>query len=70
MPKLSARKFPQAIKEFLGWIQKKVTVEALLRMVADVFLINIAVLTSLALRLLYIVAVGAPEANINYREKF
>ena len=34
-----------------------------MRMVGDVLLINAAVLTSLMLRLLWIVAVGAPEAE-------
>ncbi len=70
MPKPSTSKLPPAISAIWDWLRQKVTLEALVRMVADAILINIAVLTSLALRLLYIVAVGAPEANINYREKF
>ncbi len=70
MPKTSNNAFLQAIKAPWYWIRKKATWEALLRMAADVVFVNVAMLSSLALRLLYIVAVGAPEAGINYREKF
>ncbi|HEY9089749.1 MAG TPA: hypothetical protein VIO36_16370, partial [Anaerolineaceae bacterium] len=70
MPKKSNSTSLPALKSAVEWIRKKATWEALLRMAADVAFVNIAVLASLALRLLYIVAVGAPEAGINYREKF
>lgn len=46
------------------------TVEGILRFVADAVLINLAVLASLAARLLYIVAYGNPAANIDYTQTF
>jgi nucleoside-diphosphate-sugar epimerase len=52
----------------LKWIQKKLSLEGAIRLVADAVLVNTAVLVSLAARLLYIVAYGNPDANINYRE--
>ena len=39
-------------------------------MCADAILINLAILASLAARLLYIVAVSNPDANLHYRETF
>lgn len=68
MPKPFILEFQDWIKNLTGWIRKKATLDALVRMAADTLLINIATLSSFALRLLYIVAVSAPEANINYRE--
>lgn len=70
MPKPYTKSFPQWISALISWIRKKATFDALVRMAADVVLINTAVLASLALRLLWIVAVGAPEAGIKYRETF
>ncbi len=70
MPTPSGRNFPSLISGFFHWIRKKATLDALLRMAADTVLINTAVISSLALRLLWIVAVGAPEAGINYRATF
>lgn len=70
MPKPSIKELPRSLNILIGWIRKKATLDALLRMAADTILINIGILASLALRLLYIVAVGAPDANINYRETF
>ncbi len=70
MRRISIKNLPPWLNQILTQIRRKVTVDSLVRMAADVLLINTAVLSSLALRLLWIVAVGAPEANINYRETF
>jgi nucleoside-diphosphate-sugar epimerase len=70
MPKPFINSLQQWSKALIHWIKKKATLDALLRMLADIILINVSILTSLALRLLYIVGVGAPEAGINYRETF
>jgi len=51
-------------------ILSKVSVEALIRVIADALLINIATLSALAVRLLYIVAFSDADANINYRTTF
>jgi nucleoside-diphosphate-sugar epimerase/sorbitol-specific phosphotransferase system component IIC len=47
---------------------RRIHFEGLLRLLADGVLINLAVLMSLAARLLYIVAYGNPDADINYQE--
>jgi nucleoside-diphosphate-sugar epimerase len=52
------------------WMKSKITFEGLLRLIADTIIINLAILTSLAARLLYIVASGNPEAGINYQATF
>jgi nucleoside-diphosphate-sugar epimerase len=54
----------------LQGIRNKVSIEALIRVVADALLINIATLAALAARLLYIVAFSDLDANINYRTIF
>jgi len=51
-------------------ILSKVSVVAVIRVVADALLINIATLSALAVRLLYIVAFSEPEVNLNYRTTF
>jgi nucleoside-diphosphate-sugar epimerase len=51
---------------FLNPIRKRISYEGFVRLVADTILINLAILVSLAARLLYIVAYGNPQANINY----
>jgi nucleoside-diphosphate-sugar epimerase len=51
-------------------ILSKVSVVAVIRVIADALLINIATLTALAARLLYIVAFSEPEVNLNYRTTF
>jgi nucleoside-diphosphate-sugar epimerase len=51
-------------------IKSRISFEGILRLGADAILINLAVLASLAARLLYIVAYGNPDAGINYRETF
>jgi nucleoside-diphosphate-sugar epimerase len=48
----------------------KVSAEAVIRVIADALLINIATLSALAVRLLYIVAFSDIDANINYRTTF
>lgn len=52
----------------LAEIRKHLTYQMLVRVVADTILINIAVLLSLAARLLYIIALGT--TGINYRQTF
>jgi len=54
----------------LNWLRKRLSLEGVIRLVADAILVNTAVVVSLALRLLYIVAYGNPDAEINYRETF
>lgn len=54
--------------KILNWINKKISFQGLIRLLADMVLINVATISGLAARLLYIVAYGNPEANINYRE--
>ena len=49
-------------------IKNQLSFEGFLRLVADTVLVNLAILTSLAARLLYIVAFGNPDAYINYRQ--
>jgi len=51
-------------------VLSKVSVEAVIRVIADALLINIATLSALAVRLLYIVAFSDVDANINYRTTF
>ncbi len=51
----------------LNDLKKSFTQEGLLKLVADAFLINLAVLTSLVVRLLWIIAY-APQANIDYKQ--
>jgi nucleoside-diphosphate-sugar epimerase len=48
-------------------IKKKIAPAGILKIIADAALINIAVLTSLVIRLLWIIAY-APQANIDYKE--
>jgi nucleoside-diphosphate-sugar epimerase len=45
----------------------KLTFESYIRMVADAILVNLALLTALSARLLYIMAYGNPDGDINYR---
>jgi len=54
--------------KFLKWIKKRISYQGVIRLFADAVLINVATLTGLAGRLLYIVAYANPEANINYRQ--
>jgi nucleoside-diphosphate-sugar epimerase len=71
MLKQSIKNLPRdGVKPLITWLRKRVSYEGLVRLVADAVLINLAILVSLAIRLLYIVAYGNPEANLNYRETF
>jgi nucleoside-diphosphate-sugar epimerase len=51
-----------------SWISNKISFQGVIRLLADSVLINVATLSGLAARLLYIVAFGNPDANIDYRE--
>jgi nucleoside-diphosphate-sugar epimerase len=67
---VTALSLEEKIKDFIGWVRKRTTYESMIRLVADAVLLNFAILVSLAARLLYIVAVGNPAANVNYRRIF
>lgn len=51
-------------------IRGRMSFEGVIRLIADSILVNIAIVTSLIVRLLYIVAVGNPDAVIDYQETF
>jgi nucleoside-diphosphate-sugar epimerase/sorbitol-specific phosphotransferase system component IIC len=53
-----------------NWLKKWLSLEVLLRLVADTVLINLAIVTSLALRLLWIIAIGNPQVEYNYTQTF
>lgn len=57
-----------ALNRFWGWnLKNKITSMGILKLLADVVLINVSVMTSLVIRLLWIIAY-TPEANIDYRQ--
>ncbi len=51
-------------------MRSKITTEGILKFVIDTILINLAILTALAVRLLWIIAFASPNVYINYRETF
>jgi nucleoside-diphosphate-sugar epimerase/sorbitol-specific phosphotransferase system component IIC len=51
-------------------IKNQFTFQGVVRMVADAILINLAILLSLAVRLLWIIAIGNPGLDINIRQTF
>lgn len=53
----------------MNWAKKRISFEVVVRIVADIVLLNLAILASLAARLLWIVAVS-PQSNINYSQTF
>ncbi len=57
-------------RELIDWIRLRVSLEALLRILADVVLINIAIVSSLVVLLLWRLAIAYPEAGISYRKVF
>lgn len=58
------------MKSIRNWFKKAITFQGLIRLLADAALINIAIILSLAARLLYIVASGKPGISINYQTTF
>jgi len=52
------------------WIKKSVSFQGFVRLLADVILINLAILMSLVARLLWVVATGKLDVTFNYRETF
>jgi nucleoside-diphosphate-sugar epimerase len=58
------------IQKPLQRLRNRISFEAVIRILADALLINIATLAALAARLLYIVAFSDLDANINYRTTF
>jgi len=57
-------------KMLINWIRLKVSFEALLRILADCILINLAILSSLIILLLWRLAIAYPEVGIDYRQVF
>lgn len=53
------------MKPFGNWLKKVFTAQSIVRMLADVILINTALLVSLVARLLWIVAVGDPRVVVD-----
>lgn len=51
-------------------LTSRITFEGFLRLVADMALVNLSIIVSLAARLLYIVAYGNPDAAIDYSDTF
>jgi nucleoside-diphosphate-sugar epimerase len=51
-----------------NWVKKKITVQGIVRMLADAIMINVALVISLVARLLWIVAIGNPNGSIIYRD--
>lgn len=71
MLKQSIKNLPrEGAKPLIQWFRKRFSYESLVRFIADAVLINLAILLSLATRLLYIVAYGNPDANLDYTETF
>ncbi|TSA47646.1 MAG: NAD-dependent epimerase/dehydratase family protein [Chloroflexi bacterium] len=58
------------MKSLVTWIKKAVSFQGAVRLLADAILINLAILMSLAARLLWIVATGKTEVSLNYRVTF
>lgn len=54
----------------LAWVKKRLSFEIVLRIVADTILVNLAILTSLAARLLWIVGFANPQPEVDYNRIF
>ncbi len=50
--------------------KKLISFQGIIRLIADAVIINLSILVSLVLRLLWIVAIGNPGVNITYQETF
>jgi nucleoside-diphosphate-sugar epimerase len=55
------------MKPIGSWIKNKISIQAIVRLVADTILINLAIVTSLAGRLLWIIGDTKPEVALNFR---
>jgi nucleoside-diphosphate-sugar epimerase len=53
--------------KFWQYLKSRFSVEGILKLVSDAILLNLAILTSLSARLLYIIAYAGPQQTINYR---
>jgi nucleoside-diphosphate-sugar epimerase len=60
----------QRRKILVDWVNLKLSGQGLLRMLADMILVNIALIASLVIVLLYRVALASPEADLSYRDLF
>jgi nucleoside-diphosphate-sugar epimerase len=60
----------QRKKVLIDWLGLKVPGQGLLRMLADSILINVSLVASLVIVLLYRVALAAPDTDFSYRELF
>ncbi len=58
------------MKPISTWFKRAITFEGIVRIVADTILLNLAILISLAARLLWIVATSNPNASFSYRTTF
>ena len=55
------------MKPFSAWFKKAFTFQGIVRILADAIMVNLALILSLVARLLWIIASGSTETNINYR---
>lgn len=58
------------MKPLSAWVKKAITFQGIVRVVADMVMVNVAVILSLAVRLLWIIASGSTSSNISYRITF
>jgi nucleoside-diphosphate-sugar epimerase len=58
------------MKPFAAWFKKAVTFQGIIRVLADMIMVNLAVVLSLAARLLWIIAAGTSTSNISYQLLF
>ena len=58
------------MKSFRAWARKTFTFQGIIRVVADMVMVNIAMILSLAARLLWFVADGNSTSNLSYRLTF
>lgn len=58
------------MKTLVSWIKKTLSIQAIIRLIADAILINLALIVSLAGRLLWIIADSKPEVSLEFRMIF
>jgi len=58
------------MKSFRSWFTKAFTIQGIVRVIADMIMVNMAVILSLALRLLWVVADGNSTSGLSYRLTF
>jgi nucleoside-diphosphate-sugar epimerase len=60
----------QRKKVLVDWVNLKLSGQGMLRMLADSILVNLSLIMSLVIVLLYRVALASPEADLSYRDLF